>query len=59
MITNKLPNTAIEEMSPVVHNLSALPVFHCNLHELLEDRIVPVVPILELIEVWLYVFRHL
>lgn len=59
LIRSKVPNTTIYEVSPVVDNLLASWVFHGDLHELFEDRVVPMVPVLELVEVGFNVGRQL
>lgn len=48
-----VPDSAVDEVGTVVDELSSLGVLHTDLHELLQGRVVSVVPVLELIEVGL------
>lgn len=58
-IKMELPNPSIDKMCSVVDYLLASAVLHCDFHELFEDRIVAVVPISQLVEIWRSVCRKL
>jgi hypothetical protein len=49
----KIPHPSINKMSSVIDHLPPFRVLHTDLHKLLEGRVITVIPILELIEVWL------
>ena len=54
----EVPDSAVEHMGAVVDHLLALGILHTDLHELLEDRIIPVVVVFEFVEERLHIRRH-
>ena len=58
----RVPDSAIEDVGAVIDEVLAFEVFHADLHELLEGRVIAVVPVFEFVEIVAGVgsqgFRH-